>query len=324
LRALANALLSGGNTTTAGPQSQVSLSLSPGQTGAPVFPNILASPPAGVLVNFSTMNPRMQNAYSEQGSLEVEHQLGTRATLSAGYQHLRGLHLIISVNQNAPTCVAVGANNGCRPNANFGNNSQYSSLADSYYDGLHVSFVERPTRWASYRVSYTWSRAMDNVGEFFFSAPIDNANIWRDYGRSDDDQRDRVVFDGAVHSHGFQMSGMLQYYSALPLNITTGANTIQGTAARPMVNGDFIGRNVGTGNDFFSLSVRLSRTFALGERWRLEALAESFNALNHRNNLTRNGTFGTGVYPFAPLPTFGQATAVNDPRSVQLALRLRF
>jgi hypothetical protein len=324
LRALANALLSGGNTTTTGPNSQVSLSLSPTQTGAPVFPNILTTLPAGVLANFSTMNPWMQNAYAEQGSLEMEHQLGARATLSAGYQHLRGLHLIVSVNRNVPTCAASGANNGCRPNATFANNSQYSSLADSHYDGLHVSFVQRPTRWANYRISYTWSRSLDNVGEFFFSSPIDNSNIWRDYGPSDDDQRHRVVFDGAVHSHGFQMSGMLQYYSALPFNITAGTTTIQGTTARPIVNGDFIGRNVGTGNDFFSLSTRISRTFALSERWRLEAMAESFNALNHRNNLTKNGTFGAGAYPLVPSSTFGQVTAVNDPRSVQLALRLRF
>lgn len=324
LRALANALLSGGNTTTVGPDSQLSLSLSPTQTGAPVFPNILTSPPAGVLANFSTMNPHIQNAYSEQGSLEVEHQLGAGATVSAGYQHLRGLHLIASVNQNVPTCAASGANNGCRPNPNFANNSEYSSVADSRYDGLHVSFVQRPTRWANYRVSYTWSKSLDDVGEFFFSAPIDNSNIWRDYGRSDDDQRHRVVFDGVLHSHGFELSGMLQYYSALPLNITSGATTIQGTTARPIANGDFIGRNVGTGNDFFNVSTRISRTFALSERWRMEVMAESFNALNHRNNLSLNGVFGAGAYPTAPSPTFGQVTAVNDPRSVQLALRLRF
>ena len=141
------------------------------------------------------------------------------------------------MNQNVPTCAASGSNNGCRPDPTLANNMQYSSLADSRYDGLHVSFVQRPTRWASYRVSYTWSRSMDNVGEFFFSSPIDNANIWRDYGRSDDDQRHRVVFDGAVHSHGFQLSGMMQYYSALPFNISAGTTTIQGTTARPIVNG---------------------------------------------------------------------------------------
>ncbi len=37
-----------------------------------------------------------------------------------------------------------------------------------------------------------------------------------------------------------------------------------------------------------------------------------------------NGAFGTGAYPFAPSSAFGQATAVGDPRSVQLAARFRF
>ena len=125
-------------------------------------------------------------------------------------------------------------------------------------------------------------------------------------------------------SHGFELSGILQYYSALPFNVTTGANTIQGTAARPILNGDFIGRNTGHGFDFLSLNARLSRRFALGERWRLEAFAEAFNVLNHRNNLIPNGTFGTGVYPLNPLPSFGRPAAVGDPRSFQLALRLAF
>ena len=34
----------------------------------------------------------------------------------------------------------------------YRNNSQYSSVADSTYHGLHVSFVQRPTTWASVRV----------------------------------------------------------------------------------------------------------------------------------------------------------------------------
>ena len=339
LRAVANALLSSNNTTAITSTSQLSVSLSPTQTGAPVFPNILppTALPAGVLVNFTTMNPHMQNAYSEQGSLEIEQQLGGRGTLSVGYQHLRGLHLIVSVNQNVPTCAAVGTNNGCRPNPNFANNSQYSPLADSHYDGLHVSYLQRPVKWGNYRISYTWSKSLDNVGEFFFSSPIDLTNIWKDYGRSDDDQKHRFVFDGAVHtsraaaitpwqrlSHGFELSGMLQYYSALPLNITSGVTSIQGTAGRPIVNGGYIGRNVGEGNDYFSVSARVSRSFRLSERVQLESLAEAFNTLNHRNNLTKNGAFGAGAYPANPASTFGQITAVNDPRSMQLALRLRF
>lgn len=339
LRALANALLSAGNTTDVANLSQISISLSPAQTGAPVFPNILSSLtlPAGILFNFSTMNPHMQNAYSEQGSLEIERQLGRNETLSVGYQHVRGLHLIISVNQNVPTCVASGNNNGCRPNPNYGNNGQYSPLADSHYDGVHISFVQRPASWGSYRMSYTYSKALDNVGEFFFSSPIDNFNIWQDYGRSDDDQRHRFVFDGTIHFpaakpntfweriiSGFQLNGMMQYYSALPFNITAGTTTVQSTTARPVVNGAFISRNAGTGFDLFNVNARLSRTFQTTERLRLQAIVEAFNLFNHVNGVALSGAFGTGTYPVNPSPTFKQINAVADPRTLQFGLRLSF
>jgi len=337
LRALANALLSSGNTTTINSASQLSISLSPTQTSAPLFPNILTTTPAAGLVNFTTMDPNMQNAYSTQGSIEIEQQLGAHSSFSVAYQRLRGLHLIATINQNVPTCVAAGGNNGCRPNPNYANNGQYRGQADSNYNGLHLSFQQRPARWGSYRISYAYSKSMNNVGEFFFSSPIDPTNIWRDYGRSDDDQRHRVTFNGAINSpmgkahnawehlsHGFQLSGFLQYYSAFPLNITTGVTTVQGTAGRPIVNGDFIRRNAGIGNDFFSVNARASRSFALGERVRMEAIGEAFNLLNHRNNLTRNGVFGAGAYPTSPSATFGTVTAVQDPRGVQLALRFRF
>lgn len=339
LRALANAILSAGNTTNVADLQQIGVSLSPGQAGAPVFPGILGSLtlPPGVLFNFSTMDRHMQNAYAGQGSFEIERQLGKSGTLSAGYEHLRGFHLIISVNRNVPACAAAGTNNGCRPNPAYGNDSQYSSLADSRYDGFHVSYVQRPVRWGSYRISYTYSKALDDVGEFFFSAPIDNYNIWQDYGRSDDDQRHRLVFNGTIHSsmdqaktawqqfsHGFQLGVLLQYYSALPFNITTGSNTIQGTAARPTINGAFIDRNAGSGFDFFNVNARLSRSFRVSERFRLEAMAEAFNFLNHMNGVTLNGTFGSGSYPNNPASTFQQITAVGDPRTAQLALRATF
>ena len=339
LRALANALLSAGNTTTVSNLQQFSISLSPTQAGAPVFPGILAGPAstAGVLFNFSTMDPHLRNADSEQGSFEIEQQIGSNGSLSVGYQHVRGLHLIVSVNQNVPACVAAGTNNGCRPNPNFGNDSQYSSAADSRYDGLHVSYLQRPVKWGNYRVSYTYSKALDNVGEFFFSAPINNYNLWQDYGRSDDDQRSRLSFEGSAHTptakatttwekltHGFRLASALTAYSPLPFNITTGANTIQGTGGRPTLNGVFINRNAGEGHAILNLSARLSRTFAVGERMRLQALAEMFNTLNHVNVVTLNGVFGTGAYPANSSPSFGQITAVNDPRTAQFGLRLSF
>jgi hypothetical protein len=120
------------------------------------------------------------------------------------------------------------------------------------------------------------------------------------------------------------LSGTLQYYSALPFNITAGTATIQGTAARPTVNGVFIDRNAGEGFDFLNLNARLSRTFRLTERVSIEGVVEGFNILNRVNGVTKNGVFGTGAYPTSPLPTFGQTTSVRDPRTWQLALRVTF
>ncbi len=347
LRALSNALQSSGNTTNINDSTFITLSLSPKQAGAPLFPSTLTSRPSDALVNFTTMDPNMQNAYSQQATLQVEQQLTANSTLGISYQHVRGLHLVVSVNLNTPSCVASGSNNGCRPNPTYGNNKQYQSAADSYYDGLSVSYLQRPSHWGSYRVSYSWSKAMDDVGEFFFSSPINNFNIGQDRSRSDDDQRHRLVFDGTLHTamaaspgawnhirSGLLLSGILQYYSALPFNITTGANSIQGTTMRPCVPGitdctnvlpgTVIGRNAGIGFDSFTLNARLSKTVHVTERVQLEGLAEAFNALNHRNDLIPNATFGTGAYPGSPSSSFGRPTAVGDPRQVQLALRLTY
>ncbi len=198
-------------------------------------------------------------------------------------------------------------------------------------------FVQRPTNWGNYRVSYTFSKALDNVGEFFFSSPLNNFNIWQDYGRSDNDQRHRFVFDGSIHSpqghastfwdhvsHDFELTALMQYYSSLPLNITTGSTTIQGTVARPLLNGVAIGRNVGSGADFLNISGRLTRNFQVSDHLRLKAMAEGFNLTNHVNAVSLNGVFGTGTYPSSPAPTFRQITAVGDSRAFQFALRLVF
>ncbi len=201
LRAVANAILSAGNTTDLNNLRQIGVSLSPTQAGAPSFPNILAGVvPSVTLVNLTTMDRNVQNAYSRQASVEVEQQIGERGTISAGYQYVRGLNLLMSVNQNVPTCVAAGTNNGCRPNPDYANNSQYSSVGDSNSHSLHLSFTQRPAEWGHYRVWYTLSKSMNNLGEFFFSSPIDPFDLSKDWGRSDNDQRHRLVINGTIQT----------------------------------------------------------------------------------------------------------------------------
>jgi hypothetical protein len=245
-------------------------------------------------------------------------------TLSAGYQYLKGTGLLMSINQNVPACVASGANNGCRPNSTYANNSQYSSAGTSTYHGLLVSLTERTQRFGHYRISYTLSKAMNNVGEFFFSSPIDPTDLSKDWGRADNDQRHRLVANGTFQTGGFQFGGTVVAYSAPPFNITSGVTTVQGTAGRPIVDGEFIERNAGEGTPYFSLNARVSYTIRFGGRWQVEVLGEGFNLTDHMNVVTRNTNFGAGAYPTNPSPTYGQITAVGDPRAFQFGARLRF
>jgi len=351
LRAVANAVLSADNTTDLSRLQQPSVSgIIPAQDGAPAFPNILpARLLTTTLVDFTTMDRKLQNARSTQAGMEIEKAIGPGRTMSVGYQYLRGENLLMSVNQNVPACVAAGTNNGCRPASAYRNNSQYSSVGTSTYHGLHLSFVQRQTNWASLRLSYTLSKSENNIGEAFFSSPVDPTDIQRDWGRSDNDQRHRLVVNASANTpmspattlwehltHGFQVSGMLQYYSSLPFNITSGVANLQGTASRPLANGataapnfdvravELIPRNAGTGSDFFALNMRLSRSFRLGGSATLEGLVEAFNLTNRANTLTRNSTFGAGAYPSNPVPTFNQVTAVGEPRTLQFGVRLNF
>lgn len=338
LRALANALLSAGNTTDLRSLRQVGVSLSPTQAGAPVFPNILSDVvPTLTLVNLSTMDRDIENASARQASAEIEQQIGERTTVSVAYEHRRGLNLLMSVNQNVPSCPAAGGNNGCRPNPNYANNSQYSSAGESTSDALHVSFIQRPASWGHYRVSYALAKTSDNLGQFFFSSPIDPLDLSKDWGRSDNDRRHALTVNATAHTsmapattpwdrltHGFQVSGLLQAYSGAPFNITSGITTTQGTPGRPVVNGVFIPRNSGEASSFVTLSLRFSRTFHVAGRVEVEGLAEAFNVTNRTNALTRNANFGSGVYPTSPSSSFGQITSVGEPRSWQLGARLRF
>jgi hypothetical protein len=64
--------------------------------------------------------------------------------------------------------------------------------------------------------------------------------------------------------------------------------------------------------------------FRLPNGVQIEGTVEGFNITDRVNSLTRNVTFGAGSYPANPNSTFNQITAVGDPRSFQLRVRVRF
>jgi hypothetical protein len=332
LRATSNALQRDGS-------KYLVAQLTPTDAGSPIFPNVLASLPANLPTrpNITRIDPDIRNGYSEQANIQVERELPGKASLSVGYLHLRGLHLIVSRNVNVPMLSAaqarsLGVANLGRPDPSWGNISRYESAGDSYYDGMIVSYNQRAASWASMRVSYTLSKSIDDSGNFFFSTPQNNFNLRDERALSDNDQRHRLTLSGTLEAPsakhgdllrralaGFRLSYVFSYASRLPFNVQTGADRNFDTNANDRPAG--LGRNTGRGFSFNSLDLRLSRRFRLSERGGFETIVEGFNLLNRANYAVPNNTFGTGA---TPLASFGQPTAAFDPRQVQVGLRLNF
>ena len=326
LRATSNALQRDGS-------KYVVVQFSPTQAGAPSFPNILAAQPTTLVTtpSITRIDPKIETSYSEQLNLQIERELPGAATVSVGYLHLRGLHLILQRNLNVPRFpAAAGVPNLGRPDPNWGNITRYESSGDSYYNAVVVSFNKRARSWASVRVSYTLSKSIDDAGNFFFSTPQDNFNVRDDRGLSDNDQRHRFVLSGSFQApenaskipkaiRGFELSYIFTYASRLPFNVLLGSDRNFDTNNNDRPVG--VGRNTGRGFDYAALDIRLSRKFKITEHAKLEFSADGFNLLNRANYSVPNNTFGSGP---APLPTFGQPTQASDPRQFQFGLRLSF
>ncbi len=177
--------------------------LSFGQTGAPTFPQLLAVFPADLLVSVTSIDPRIENSYNEQASLQVERQLTHSTSFSLGYLHTRGLHLILSRNVNVPSFPAsASVPNLGRPDPRFANISRFESSGESTYDGMTVSLNRRFQKRIGMRVAYTLSKGLDNAGNAFFFAAQNNFNLRDDRGLSDNDQRHRLTVSGMFEARG--------------------------------------------------------------------------------------------------------------------------
>jgi carboxypeptidase family protein/TonB-dependent receptor-like protein len=289
LRAVSNALQRNGVTYRV---AQVG----PTSPSAPIFPNVMPSFPAGLQTNITTIDPDIQNSSSTQAMLQYEQQAGASSSASIGVEHLRGRNIIMSRKITTT-------------------NTQFQSVGDSWYDGVTIAVAKRPVSWGSIRISYTFSKGLDTSGNFFFSQPQDANDIAAERGRSDNDQRHRLSLSGTLTmpSH-WMLSYIASYASALPFNIQLPNDRNGNGVFNDRPKG--VGRNTGRGFDCGTLDLRLSRTFPVSGRVSIETLVDAFNVLNRANYQVPNNIITS--------PTFGQPTAVNDPRQLQLGLRLLF
>jgi len=323
LRALSNALQRDGE------RYRVAV-LPFGADGAPVFPTVLDTFPSSVLTAITTIDPDIQNGRTIQATAEVEHRFGERLSLSVGYLGLRGRNIIMSRNVNVPTLTAAeaaarGIPNLGRPDPRFGNINRFESIGRSQSDALAVA-MRAATRFGEHRLAYTFGRSLDDAGNFFFSSPQDNFDVRADWGPSDNDVRHRLVLSGFVGLDSIaaplaplSLSYVFTAASAPPFTPVTGTDRNNDTNVNDRPEG--VGRNSARAWGSSTLDLRLSWRAPLRGRVTLEAIAEGFNVLNRTNLRTPNNVFGPGT---TPLPSYGRPTAADDPRQLQLGVRLGF
>lgn len=316
----------------------LSYTITPATAGAPVFPNLLASP-AGTLSkpNVTTFSPDFKQLRTEQANLQVERAVGNDFSVIAGMQYYGGRHIpvLLDVNLGAPVgYLADGRplfSNANRPNTSFNQILQLSSVANSVYYGGFLAVNKRFSHDLQFTASYTLGRAFnanDSTGDTG-SNVTDSTNLKRDYGPSSSDQRHRFVFQGVWQPRAKNV--ILSDWMVAPnltLTLPFPINVVQGTD----LNGDGVnndrplyrGRNDTTGYGFKEVNLRISRAFRYKERYSLEVIAEAENLLNSLNAAcTTAGCTGAVVNTFNAAD-FKRITSATDSRQIQIGGRVRF
>ncbi|MEK6407913.1 MAG: carboxypeptidase regulatory-like domain-containing protein [Acidobacteriota bacterium] len=316
-----------------------------------------------------------QAPYGIQMSLGFEIQPAQGTAFSATYLRVRGVHLgsFFNVNQpdpsgtteaGTPDYAALRPVSFCRPcllnrrvavpgfrNPEFGVFFEADSRWNSTYDGLLISMSQRVKKAVNFGISYTFSKAIDDgPNPSFVLIPVNSARIDLERALSSDDARHRFVANATLSSPGdanalvrdFQLSFIVTLQSPHRFTKFAGFDA----------NGDVFGvndrvgldgRNTFEGDHLQTVDVRLSRSFTIREKKKLELLAEAFNLLNTLNVRFFNTVYGDSIFHPAnstindpllgPIPTFGEGAlnpaygnprAIFNPRQIQFAARFTF
>ena len=85
-----------------------------------------------------------------------------------------------------------------------------------------------------------------------------------------------------------------------------------------------VGRNAGRLPREHRLDARVTKRLKAGPRSTISFTLDVLNAFNVTNFTDVNRVFGTGAFPTAPAPTFGQFTQAGPPRQLQIGARFSY
>jgi hypothetical protein len=140
-------------------------------------------------VRVRAVNPDSPNPSVQQWSFGIQRSLPAHLFMQADYVGTKSTHLTALSDFNQPI-------NGALPYPNFGYIEYRNPTGNGHYEGLDLTIERRFQSDLTFRIAYTWSKSIDNVGEPL-NTNSGNAQNGRDYtswrGPSDFDIPQRVV-----------------------------------------------------------------------------------------------------------------------------------
>lgn len=235
--------------------------------------------------------------------------------------------------------------------------NQYESTANAFYHAGTIQLTKRFSQNYTINANYTYSKAIDEVTDFNsdFSAqnPLD---LRAERALSAFDQRHRFVFSSMFRSpvkgegalsrlfSDWTLSPIFIAGSGRPFNVVLGIDAngdgvstrdrpcVRAAADQPCIANSNVGRNVGQGQPFYNVDLRLARRFSIKENKYIEATFEAFNLFNHTNFNGINNVIGTtpltdarphGIEGLAPTMPFA-FTSAAPARQLQFGVRFNF
>ena len=282
-------------------------------SGGLVTPAVLNSQLAGTLrtpgtiTPFGSINAQTSDGNSTYNALNVD----VKKRFSNHFQFLASYTWSHSIDDSSDLQTLLLP----QDNRNFG-----AERADALFDQRHrfvfSGVIASPSSWASEGGIH---RALSN----FTIAPIFEVSSGRPFNilsnqdtnndQSNQTDRPTVLADGSLCVPGFAIPGTTTLCTPV---VTNGVFT-SGSLAR----------NFGITHRYMSLDLRLARLVPIGEKVRLELIAEGFNLFNRFNEAAAspfvedvrnfNQRAGNGRY-------YSRPTAAFDSRQFQFGLKLNF
>jgi hypothetical protein len=334
-----------------GTPAYFAISATPQLPFAPPFPTVLPGVPQGLpslVQDITTVSPDFASLYSANANVSITQEIARDLALTATYLLTRGnrlpvmrnINLVPSGQQLADGRPIFGSG---RVFPGFGNIVAAESVGQSVYNGLNLTLTKRFSRGFEMFATYTWSHAIDDAPEqnnidspnFLLSDPT---NRRRDRGNSLTDRRHafngNLVYRPVVEA-GNRVLKYLVNGNLFAVIATIQSGDVFNMGSNRVLNGDplttsafqrplFIGRNTLRAPRTSEFNIRYSRLFPIGERLKLEFIAESTNVFNRTNvvgmNSTANVDAAGNVVAWPEL----NWTAALDQRLLQLGFRLTF